>query len=108
MAESGTPADSKRKKYRIDFALITLTGNITRYKIMRPLVESDPEIASCWYPIRTWYAEDPLRFLPPGIRFRLRQTLDTLGLYFKRPPEAIVFHAFETYYLYSLLKKIFR
>ena len=56
--------DLIRKAYRIDFALILLTGNVTRYLITRPLVEQDSEVVSRWYPIRTWYEEDPLGRVP--------------------------------------------
>ncbi len=94
-------------KYKIDFALITLTGNITRYLLIRPVVESDPTIKSRWYPIRTWYAEDPLGILPIRLRIRLRHFLDSWRLYAQSKPEAVLMHAFETYYLYAIYKYLF-
>jgi glycosyltransferase involved in cell wall biosynthesis len=93
--------------YKIDFALITLTGNITRYLLIRPVVESDFSIQSRYYPIRTWYAEDPLRVLPVNLRIRLRHFLDSWRLYAQSRPDAVLMHAFETYYLYALYKKLF-
>ena len=101
--------DLPKKAYRIDFALIILTGNITRYLITRPVVEEDREVTSLWYPIRTWYAEDPLGrfpFMPASVRVRLRHFLDTWRLYVREPADAIVIHAFETYYLYTLYKRL--
>jgi len=94
--------------YRIDFALIVLTGNITRYLQTRPIVERDPTVVARWYPIRTWFAEDPLRFLPGALRIRARHLLDSLPLYLRRPGAAVVIHAFETYYLYVLLHRLLR
>ena len=102
------PAEIPRKRYRIDFALIVLTGNATRYQITRPLVEQDSTVASRWFPIRTWFQEDPLRFLPGKIRILLRHFLDTRQLFFSRPADAIVIHAFETYYLYVFMQVLLR
>ena len=98
----------KPNKTRIDFALITLTGNQTRYDILRPLIEKRTDIAARWFPIRTWYKEDPLRFLPTPIRMRLRHLLDTWKLYLTPPGDAIVLHVFETYYLYTAFHRFFR
>ena len=94
-----------KKQYKIDFALVTLTGNITRYLLVRPVVEKDSEIKSRWYPIRTWYDEDPLRVFPAKIRIRLRHFFDTWRLYASSKPDAVVMHAFETYYIYAIYKK---
>lgn len=96
-----------KDKYKIDFALITLTGNLTRYLQIRPIVESDEEIIARWYPIRTWYKEDPLRILPGGARIRLRHFLDTWRIFVRAKPDAMIMHAFETYYIYALYKSIF-
>ena len=86
----------------IDFALITIAGNITRYRIVRPLVEQAQDITSRWYPIRTWFESDPLRVLPSVLRIRLRHAIDSFGLFFSKPSDAVVIHAFETYPLYVL------
>ncbi len=94
-------------RYRIDFALIVITGNLARYLTIRPIVERDPTVTSRWYPIRTWVADDPLRFLPDSFRVRMRHFLDSWRLYIRPSPDAIVIHAFETYYLYALLQRIF-
>ena len=96
------------KKYRFDFALITLTGNVTRYKILRPLVEKDATILPRWFPIRTWFEGDPLAFLPGAIRLRARHLLDTWRLYLPSRSDAILIHAFETYYLYALMQRLMR
>lgn len=100
------PNATPDKPYRIDFALILLTGNATRYQITRPYVEKDATVRARWFPIQTWFPNDPLRFLPGKIRIRLRHLLETRKLFFSRPPEAIVIHAFETYYLYVWLQKL--
>ena len=97
-----------KKLYRFDFAMITITGNVTRYRILRPLVESDATVRPRWFPIRTWYAEDPLRFLPGGLRLRLRHLLDTWKLYLPARADAMLIHAFETYYLYVIAQKMMR
>ncbi len=96
------------KCYRIDFALILLTGNATRYQITRPFVEKDPTVSARWFPIRTWFQDDPLRVLPGKLRIRIRHFLDTRKLFFSRPPDAIVIHAFETYYLYAFMQILLR
>ena len=98
--------ENNPKKYRFDFALITITGNITRYRILRPLVERDATVAPRWFPIRTWYAEDPLRFLPGALRLRLRHLLDTWKLFLPSQSDAILIHAFETYYLYVIAQRL--
>lgn len=95
-------------RYRIDFALVVLTGNLTRYLLTRPLVEQDRSVVARWYPIRTWVMNDPLRILPGALRIRLRHLLDSWRIYVRPPADAVVFHAFETYYLYALLKKFLR
>lgn len=96
------------RQYRIDFALITLTGNITRYQTMRPLVEHDPTVRSRWYPIRTWVQGDWLRFLPGELRVRARQQLDNWRMYIPPPADAAVIHAFETYPIYAIIQRLLR
>jgi glycosyltransferase involved in cell wall biosynthesis len=97
-----------RAPYRIDFILIILTGNLTRYMLLRPLVEQAPEVESTWYPIRTWVADDWLRFLPGYARVRARHLIDAWPVLVKRPSDAILLHAFETYYLVALKNKFLR
>jgi glycosyltransferase involved in cell wall biosynthesis len=99
-------SQTSARTYHIDFALIILTGNITRYKIIRPLVERDPSIVARWYPIRTWFDGDPLRILPGAVRVRLRHFLDSLPAYMNTPADAIIMHAFETYYLYPAIQQL--
>jgi glycosyltransferase involved in cell wall biosynthesis len=99
---------SASRPYEIDFALIVLTGNLTRYQIVRPFVERDETVQSNWFPIQTWFAEDPLRFLPGEVRIRLRHLVDSWGLFAKRPPDAAVIHALETYPLYCAFNKLLR
>lgn len=100
--------EAMSRRYSIDFALIVLTGNLTRYLLVRPLVERDRDVVARWYPIRTWFADDPLRRLPPALRLRVRHLLDSRMLYLRRPAQATVIHAFETYYLYTLLVYLMR
>lgn len=88
--------------YRTDFLLVTITGNITRYLIVRPLVDLDKTIHARWYPIRTWVAGDWLRFLPGTARIRARHLFDSWRAFVGHSPDATVIHAFETYYLYVL------
>lgn len=97
-----------QRRYRIDFALMVLTGNLTRYLQLRPFVEADHTVRARWYPIRTWVDGDVLGVFPKPIRIRLRQTADSWRLYLRRPPDAIVMHAFETYYLYALWLRLRR
>ena len=92
----------KSRTYRIDFALIVLTGNLTRYLNLRPVVDRDPSVEPRWYPIRTWEENDWLRFLPGGIRLRARHFLDSWKLFVRRPGDAVVIHALETYSLYGV------
>jgi len=101
-------SERSTQPYRIDFALIVLTGNLTRYLLTRPIVDRDPTVKARWYPIRTWVMDDPLRFLPGALRVRARHMLDSWRLYIRPPADAIVIHAFETYYLYALLKVLLR
>lgn len=96
------------RRYRIDFALITLTGNLTRYLILRPIVSEDPSVVARWYPIRTWIPGDWLGFLPGAVRLRARHLLDSWRLFVAPPADAIVIHAFETYPLYALLRRVMR
>ena len=35
-------------RYRIDFALIVLTGNLARYRYVRPVVDADPTVEPRW------------------------------------------------------------
>jgi glycosyltransferase involved in cell wall biosynthesis len=93
------------RRYRIDFAVILLTGNARRYEIVRPEVDEDQAVAARWFPIRTWFEEDPLRFLPGAIRLRARHFLDSWKLFFTPAADGIVLHAFETVYMYAFLKK---
>lgn len=97
-----------KPNYRIDFALTVIAGNLTRYMLTRPLVEGDPTVAARWYPIRTWVPGDPLRFLPSFLRLRLRHLLDSWRLYVRSPADAIVIHAFETYWMYTMFKSLLR
>jgi glycosyltransferase involved in cell wall biosynthesis len=94
--------------YRIDFALTVLAGNLSRYQMLRPLVESDSTVRARWYPLRTWVPNDPLRFLPSSIRVRARNVLDSLPLFLRPPGDAVVLHAFETYYLFVLFDRLLR
>lgn len=89
----------RRRRITVDFLLITLTGNMTRYLILRPLIEADHTFKARFYPIRTWLAEDWLRIFPAGVRIRFRHFLDSWQA-FLTLPDAAVIHAFETYYLY--------
>ncbi|MBC8135209.1 MAG: glycosyltransferase family 4 protein [Fibrella sp.] len=93
------------RRYQFDFALITLTGNITRYRILRPRVENDTSVDARWFPIRTWFAADPLSFLPGALRLRLRHFLDTHKLYLPSRADATLIHAFETYHLYTIAQR---
>lgn len=101
-------AKAGARTYRFDFALIVLTGNIARYQIVRPLVEQDNSVIARWYPIRTWYEGDRLQFLPGALRLRARHFLDSWLLYVRRPADATIIHAFETYYLYVAIQRFFR
>ncbi len=94
--------------YRIDFALITLTGNLTRYLLMRPIVEQDPTVAARWYPIRTWIRGDWVQIFPGKLRIYARHQLDSWRLYVRKPADAVVMHAFETYTIYALLRRFVR
>lgn len=89
-----------RRTFQIDFALTVLAGNLSRYAMLRPLVESDPTIVPRWFPIRTWIDDDPLRFLPGALRLRARHMVDSWRLFAKPPADAAVIHALETYWLY--------
>ncbi|HLW00785.1 MAG TPA: glycosyltransferase family 4 protein [Ktedonobacterales bacterium] len=118
--DAGTPARSQSQAdaartpssgrstpaYRIDFALITLTGNLTRYLLMRPIVEQDPTVSSRWYPIRTWIRGDWVQILPGKLRIYARHQLDSWRLYVRKPADAAVIHAFETYTIYALLRRL--
>lgn len=92
--------------YRIDFALLTITGLLTRYRLTRPLVEQDPTIVSRWYPIRTWVSGDWVHILPGKLRIYARHLLDSWRFYVRSPADAAVIHAFETYYIYALLRRL--
>jgi glycosyltransferase involved in cell wall biosynthesis len=96
------------RRYRIDFALTVLTGNLTRYLSLRPVVDADPEVLARWFPLRTWVTDDWLRIFPAALRVRLRHVLDTWRIYLLRPPQAMVLHAFEFYYLYTCLQLALR
>lgn len=96
----------KRTPTRIDFALITLTGNRTRYEIVRPLVDAMPRVSARWYPIRTWVPGDWTHVLPGLTRIRLRHFLDSWRFLFRPSADAAVIHAFETYPLYVLFHRI--
>lgn len=93
------------KKYRFDFALILLTGLITRYRVLRPLVEADATVSSRWIPIRTWFEGDWLAFLPGSLRLRVRHLIDSRSLYLPSRADAILIHAFETYYMYVIAQR---
>lgn len=98
----------RRDYYRIDFVLTVLTGNLSRYLALRPIIEGDPTIQPRWYPIRTWFKDDWLRFLPGGVRIRARHLLDSYKLFVRRPPDAVVMHALDTYSLYGAWHRLFR
>ena len=92
--------------YRIDFAVILEAGNLTRYRITRPIVEEDPSVFARWFPIRTWVPDDPFRWLPVDTRIRVRHFLDSWRLYLRTRSDALVIHAFETYPLYALYHRL--
>src|SRR5262245_61770859 len=71
------PLLASRRPLRVDFALITLTGNLTRYQTVRPLVDAMREVSARWYPIRTWVAGDWTHIFPGLLRIRLRHLLDS-------------------------------
>ena len=96
------------RRYRIDFALIVLTGNMTRYLYVRPAVEEDSTVAARWIPIRSWEERDWLRVFPGGIRLRARHLLDSRKLFLRRPADAVVIHALETYGLYGIWHRLLR
>jgi glycosyltransferase involved in cell wall biosynthesis len=96
------------RPYRIYFALIVITGNVTRYEITRPLVDADPTIDATWFPIRTWVHGDILRYVPGWFRIRLRHFLDSWRLLVAPPADAVVIHAFETYAMYAVMHWLLR
>jgi glycosyltransferase involved in cell wall biosynthesis len=98
----------RTRPYRVYFALIVITGNVTRYEITRPIVEADPTIESRWFPIRTWVHGDILRFVPGWFRIRLRHFLDSWRLLVAPPADAVVIHAFETYAMYAVVHWLLR
>jgi glycosyltransferase involved in cell wall biosynthesis len=80
-----------------------IAGNLSRYVNTRPVVERDQQVLSRWYPIRTWFRDDPLgRVLPGHFRVRLRHLVDSAGLFVRSAADAVVIHAFETYPLFVL------
>lgn len=93
---------------KIDFALITITGNLTRFLMTRQIVDTFDDVRPRWLPIRTWVHGDFLRFLPAGPRLRLRHFLDGARVFDLRCPDAVVLHAFELSYLYPVFAKFFR
>jgi glycosyltransferase involved in cell wall biosynthesis len=95
-------APPARRRPRIDFVVITVTGNLTRFLTIRSLVARDGSVDARWYPIRTWVQDDWLRILPGAARVRARHLLDGLKAFRPVLPDATVIHAFETYYLYAL------
>jgi len=94
--------------YRIDFVLIVLTGNLTRYLTLRPLVEAETTVAPRWYPVRTWVQGDWLRFLPGHPRLRARHLLDSRMFFVRRPAEAVIMHALDTYSIYGVWHRLLR
>lgn len=94
--------------YRFDFALTVLVGNLTRYLVVRPIVEADPEVRARWYPIRSWVHGDWMRIFPDSVRLRLRHLADSWKLYVRRPADAVVIHALETYNLYGFWNWLLR
>lgn len=100
---------TKSKRYVIDFALIIITGNLTRYLTWRPMIDVDPRVRARWYPIRTWVMDDWLGRIPalPGqLRVYVRHFLDTWRFLLFPPADAAVIHAFETYPFYVLLCRL--
>lgn len=93
--------------YRVHLALIVLAGNRTRYEIVRPLVDADPRVSADWSPIRTWVEGDWLSLLPGMTRVRLRNVLDARRA-LAAAPDAMIIHAFETYFMYALLRGLRR
>lgn len=71
-------------------------------------MERDQTVLARWYPIRTWFQNDWLRFLPGEVRIRARHLLDSWLFYIRRPADAAVIHAFETYYVYAFLYWLLR
>lgn len=105
-AARNQPGEHAAPAYRIDFALITQTGNLTRYLLMRPIVEQDRTIRARWYPIRTWVRGDWVRIFPGKLRIYARHLLDSWRFYVRPPADAAVIHAFETYRIYALLRRL--
>lgn len=98
----------RRAVYRVDFLLMVIAGNLTRYLTMRPIVDAMPLVKARWYPVRTWFFEDWLRFLPGGLRLRLRHLLDSRKLFLRRPADAVVVHALDTYSIYGAYHRLLR
>lgn len=108
-ADTSGGSDGGHPPIRVDFALTVHTGNRTRYETIRPIIDSDPSVVARWYPIRTWVQDDWLRFvplLPGGARLRIRHLLDSWKLFARPTADAVVVHAFETYYLFAYWRQL--
>jgi glycosyltransferase involved in cell wall biosynthesis len=95
-------APPSNRRLQVDFVIITVTGNLTRFLTVSSLIARDASVEARWYPIRTWLQDDWLRILPGAARVRARHFLDSLKAFRRGMPDATVIHAFETYHLYAL------
>jgi glycosyltransferase involved in cell wall biosynthesis len=93
---------------KIDFALITITGNATRFAIAKREIKNFGAVKARFIPIRTWFEGDFLSFLPGGIRLRLRHFIDSVKVFDLRNPDAVVLHAFELSYIFPVFARFFR
>ena len=92
---------------RIDFALIMIAGNRTRYLTLRPLVDADRSIAVHWLEMQTWEDDHRYKRWPAFLRPKLRNAKN-LTLLFRSTADVIVIHAYESYIYFAALHRLLR
>jgi glycosyltransferase involved in cell wall biosynthesis len=99
---------ARPRPYRIAFLQTVMLGNKNRYRVLRSIVETDDSVRAYWYPVRSWVIDDWLSGLPPWLRVRVRQLLDSIRLFLPIRLDAVVVHCPEIWGLYGAFHSLFR
>jgi glycosyltransferase involved in cell wall biosynthesis len=93
-----------KRTYRVDFALIRIAGNHTRYLTFRPLIERDASVISRWKYMRTYADDSRYDRIPSKFRSSVRNALNLIDLLRSRP-DAVVIHAYESYLHFGIMHR---
>jgi glycosyltransferase involved in cell wall biosynthesis len=105
--QPAAPEPKAHSPYRVAFVL-TMQGSLHRFTLLRRFMERQVQLTSQWIPVYTWKERDPLRVLPAGWASRIRSLLEAKAVFFDRKLDAVVFHAYAPFVVYTWYRWLFR